>query len=178
MSERRSVEERRGSGLCLGAAKRGRRKAQRAARGNAVVPGMPPGASDGMRDQGAHAQMLHTRKVTGRCCASTRASRKPRTSDPTIEKTLQHFERTFKRRPHVPREVFTASECPVCLQLQRPTMLFPCNHGVCEGCFRDLGAIVAPLAGQLHVNSISFFHVRNFTLENMSQPHEVTWKES
>ena len=97
---------------------------------------------------------------------------------PTIEKTLQDFERTFKRRPHAPREVFTASECPVCLQLQRPTMLFPCNHGVCEGCFRDLGAIVAPLAGQLHVNSISFFHVRNFTLENMSQPHEVTWKES
>jgi hypothetical protein len=36
-------------------------------------------------------------------------------------------------------KVFVAAECPICLVVERPSILLPCFHGLCPTCFEDVG---------------------------------------
>jgi hypothetical protein len=41
-------------------------------------------------------------------------------------------------------KVFVAAECPICLMVERPTVLLPCFHGLCPGCFEAVGGALQP----------------------------------
>jgi hypothetical protein len=41
-------------------------------------------------------------------------------------------------------KVFVAAECPICLMVERPTILLPCFHGLCPTCFEDVGGALRP----------------------------------